>query len=475
MTDQAKLIEHLLADEPAFRSSLDFGSHVVQGEGPGSTLFIGDLSQINLMGDAAGPSLDHRMAHLAAPGDILLVRHRDPEFETYLKDYRQLDNLTVLAANSADDRPVAKQARKRKKLRQIFVDTTQARGGLTIKSYLTTGTIWRLAQTIGAEAECKVHVSGPAPRISKRVNDKLWFARVARDVIGANAVPPTMSAYGPAAAAAIVLHLYRSGQQVIVKVPDSAGSAGNIRLDHAMLARQTPESLQSFLLDQLHATGWSDTYPVLVGVWDTGVLCSPSVQLWIPAPDAGPPQVEGVFEQTVFGAGAAFVGASRSTLSPSLQESLADQAVRIAEVFQGLGYYGKCSFDAVICKDGNGPDTIHWIECNGRWSGVSIPLQVLRNIRPNDNLGGMVVVQKMLQERASVTAAVIETLGPLLYRQKAGKVPTQGVILLSPPAGNNGSVANLLVFAPTQAAAEKLSQDALARLSATTAPGPSFA
>lgn len=460
MSSTTALIKRLLADEPAFASSVDFGACVAQGKGKGPQVLIGDLSQISLMQGLGDPALDHRIAHLAHRDDILLVRNADPAFETYLEVYRGIEGLTVLACDPADTRPVAVQARTVARLRDPLVAAARAHGGLTITSYLTTGTVWRLAQDIGSAAGCTVHVNGPAPRISDRANDKLWFARIARAVIGTEAVPPTMSAYGPEAAAALVLRLARSGEQVIVKVPDSAGSAGNIRLGSTLLAQQTTQSLQTLLLDRLHATGWTDRYPILVGVWDRDVVSSPSVQLWIPYAKVGPAVAQGVFEQTVLGERAAFVGAIRSGLPQTLQDRLIAQAVQIGGVLQALGYFGKCSLDAVICARG----VIHWIECNARWSGVSIPLQVLQEIAPNHRFDGVVIVQQMFSALRLSTSKAVQTLDPVLYRSRAGEAPLQGAVILSPPVSAQGLVANLLVFAPGQSAANQISHEALERL-----------
>jgi hypothetical protein len=464
MPDHAALIERLLADEPGFASSRGFGAHVAQGAGAGPQLLIGDLLQISLMRGSGESALDHRIAHLARADDIVLVRVQDPAFEAYLEVFCGFAPLTLLVVDPADDRSVAEQALTTADLRDPVVAAARANGGLTITSYLTTGTIWHLAQNIGDAADCVVHVNGPAPRISERANDKLWFMRIARAVIGTDAVPPTMSAYGPAAAAALVLRLAGTGEQVIVKVPDSAGSAGNVRLDHSLLANQTEDNLQALLLERLHATGWADTYPILVGVWDSDVESSPSVQLWVPQAKDGPPVAQGVFEQTVLGEGAIFVGAVRSDLPDVLQEKLVQQAVEISGVLQALGYYGKCSLDAVVCKGGH----IHWIECNGRWSGVSIPLQVLHDIAPDRDFDGVVIVQQLLPAPPMSTAALVHALDPLLYRKSKGEMPSQGVVILSPPHSTKGVVANLLVFAATQSAALQISQDALDRIIAAS-------
>ncbi|WP_162798389.1 hypothetical protein [Sulfitobacter sp. SK011] len=454
--EKGDIADRLLADEPALLSSLDFGPLVAQGSGAGPSLLIGDPSEISLMRSARNSFLDHRMAHLAKPGDVVLVRKRDPRFEIYLKDFRGLDGITFLEADTASADPVAKQAFTSEPLLKKLADVAKQHGGLTITSYLTTGTIWHLAQCIAARAGCVVHVNGPAPRISARVNDKLWFAQLVKAVIGTCAVPPTMSAFGPKAAAAQILHLSKHGEQVIVKVPDSAGSAGNIRLDRDTLATLTAAQVEALLMDRLHSTGWDDSYPILVGVWDSHVTCSPSVQLWIPLNGEGAPEAHGVFEQRVFGAAAAFVGATRSTLPEEVQDILVTQALQISHVLQRLGYYGRCSFDAVLCA--GDPVSIHWIECNGRWSGVSIPLAILNSLDTEHVSEGMMIIQEKIPGGPIETAQAIRALRGLLYR---GKPFEGGSILLSPPGNADASSANVLSFAGTQCEVALLGQKVL--------------
>ncbi len=465
MTENASIVKRFLADEPTLLSSLDFGPFVAQGTGSGPSLLIGDTSEISLMQSTPTSHRDHRMAHLAKAGDVVLVRNRDPVFERYLKDYRGLENVTFLGADPTRSEAVAKQAFTSELLLNSLVNVARRNGGLTIHSYLTTETTWHLAQAIGERAACIVHVSGPSARISQRANDKLWFTQLARKVIGDDAVPPTISAYGPKAAAALILRLNAQGQQVIVKVPDSAGSAGNIRLDKAALETLTADQVETLLMDRLHGIGWADSYPILVGVWDADVTSTPSVQMWIPHISDGEPSAQGVFEQRVFGASAAFIGAVKSTLSNALQDALVTQALTIARVLQQLGYYGRCSFDAVICTRNDNANSIHWIECNGRWSGVSILSAVLHSIHTGPPPKGLVILQERLPGDPCTTSDAINAMHKILYR---GGPREEGVILMSPPIGVIASTANLLIFAKSQADAIRLGDEAMQMLKTTT-------
>jgi len=466
MPDIETIADRLLADEPALLSSLDFGAFVAQGAGSGPSVLIGDASEISLMQTAWASHLDHRMAHLAKPGDMVLVRENDACFARYLKDYRGIEDVAFVNAGPSRNDSVAKLMLNSQARLRDFVDLACQNGGLTFKPYITTGTIWHLAQAIGERAGLVINVSGPSPRISQRANDKLWFTHLARTVIGGDAVPPTMSAYGPKAAAALIFRLSSQGQQVIVKVPDSAGSKGNVRLDQTVLEGLTVDQIEALLLDRLHGTGWSDSYPILVGVWDENVTCTPSVQMWIPHVAEGKPSAQGVFEQRVFGASAAFIGAVKSELPQPLQDTLVAQTLAVAEVLQRLGYYGRCSFDAVICDGNTAEPSIHWIECNGRWSGVSIPLATLNSISTGQIPDGLVIIQEKLPGNPINTSQAVTALESVLY---CGGLADNGVILMSPPTGAEASTINLLVFARHQSDAIRLGDRAMALLKNVTA------
>lgn len=433
--DLPQIADRLRRSEPALVSSLDFGPFVAQGCGSGASLLIGDGSEISLLGAVGARGLDYRMALLARPGDCVLVRKRDTDFEAYMDHYLGVKDVAFIEVGAGRMDPVARLARGDTALVQRLAQLARCPGGLTLKAYLTTGHIWRLAQVIGRAAEQVVHVCGPSPRVARRANDKLWFSRVAHDVLGPRATPPTLSAFGPAAAAGLVSYVAKQAERVIVKVPDSAGSAGNISLESVRLRGRSLIDIRGFLLACLHATGWQDTYPILVGVWDADVTSSPSAQLWIPDAADGPPVCEGVFAQSVVGTRGTFVGAARSSIPAALEARMVDQALQMAQVLQAVGYFGRCSFDAVIQHDARGNDVIHWIECNGRWGGVSIPLTAMKqhmDVTPD----GFVVVQETLSGVRLTTPEVIATLDDLLWRQG----DRAGLILTAPGKAATGIV-----------------------------------
>ena len=451
----------LLDEEPALLTSLDFGPYVAQGIGDGPSLVIGDQSEIALLASAQVSRLDYRMALLAKPGDSVLVRRQVSGFEDYLMDHLGQKNITYLHGLADDPRPITRQARTSGKMLAAVIRAVDTSRGLTLKPYLTTGHSWRLAQTLGEATNRCIHVCGPSARLALRVNDKLWFAQFARRILGNQATPPTRAAYGPAAAAGLLSRISKTRNQVVVKVPDSAGSAGNLHLDGPQMRRKSLKEVRNFLLHRLRLLGWQDTYPILVGVWDENVSCSPSAQIWVPHVDQGPPVVDGIFEQRVHDSAAAFVGGARSTLPQALQDQMRAEALRIAGILQRLGYFGRCSLDAVIFRSFDKKDNIHWIECNGRWGGVSIPMTIAASLCGTQTAPAISIMQELHPDRQMRTKELVQRLGDVLFRVGETK---NGIVVVSPPEHDNGTQINLLSLSRTQVHCDQILTEAMRRI-----------
>ncbi len=137
-----------------------------------------------------------------------------------------------------------------------IVERTKRAGGLTIVPHIGTGSVWRLAASIAEATGLEVCVASPPLPLTRRVNDKLWFARLAAEVLGETALPPTYAAYGPAVLAHRLRLLARSAERVVVKVPDSAGSVGNVCLTAREVADASLSDIRSRMLRVLRAVGW---------------------------------------------------------------------------------------------------------------------------------------------------------------------------------------------------------------------------
>jgi hypothetical protein len=310
-------------------------------------------------------------------------------------------------------------------------------GRLNVIPYIGSGAAWVLAGKIAELSGADVFVAAPPPRLTRRVNDKLWFARCVTELLGGGALPPSYHAFGPAALAGRVRVLARRWERVVIKVPDSAGSAGNLVLDSADIRNLPLRSLRLRLLRMLRNLGWRSGFPLMVGVWDTAVLGSPSVQTWIPLPEHGLPIVEGVFDQHVEGSAGEFVGAVPCRAPEEWLKRLADEAMVIACLFQRLGYFGRCSFDSVISgKDYAGAE-LHWIECNGRWGGTSIPMTLANRLVGDWATRPLIIVQRTgLSNPPRDIPTALARLGTLMFR---GKETDAGVVLLTPGGLEEGS------------------------------------
>ncbi len=434
-TEIGRLAARLKADEPALTATAPFGPRVVTGVGPGPAVFFEDHGEIALAARHGDSTLEYRSMFLAENGDTVVVNGpRHPEFESYCLELSGARHVNVVRPAAGPGRPVTLSARcsRDSEIMTALWKAAQTHGHLTVMPYIGTGNAWLLAGAIAAATTgVEVHVCAPPPRLTRRVNDKLWFGRRVAELLGRSALPPTFTTYGPAALAGHVAFLARRYHRMFVKIPDASGSEGNLVLESSEFLGLSASQIRRKLIGLLVALGWSDTWPLATGVWDCAVIDSPSVQLWIPHAEEGPPIVEGVFSQVTSGDVGEFTGAAPSGLPFEAQVVLAGEAVVIASLLQDLGYYGRCSFDAVL--DGDDPLTarIHWIECNGRWGGVSIPLTLANRLAGNRRHRPFVVVQRA-NLRGTSHGSFANLLRLLEGRLYTGGETGPGLVILSP-------------------------------------------
>jgi hypothetical protein len=423
--DLARLARRLLADEPAL-SGTPFGPGVRAGLGDGPGLVIEDHSWISLFEHVGDVAYTYRALLLAGDGDQVAIGvERNPAFERYCREVLGLGDVEVLTPEvGASTDPIALRCAGDDGILDKVAARARAAGVLDLLPYMGTGGVWRLAGAIAARAGVQVRVAAPPPRLVRRVNDKLWFADRVVEVLG---------------------------REVAVKIPDSASSSGNVVLEASDLRDLEAAALEEHVLGVLRRAGWRGGYPLMVTGWERPVLASPSVQLWVPAPEDGGPVVEGVFDQVLVGTAAVFSGAAPSTLPPEIQTRLVTEAARLACFLQELGYFGRCSFDAIVVDDQPGTARLHWVECNGRWGGVSIPMTLLNRLVGDWQRVALVIAERDdLQVVRQNFEAVLAALEPELY---AAGGPTAGAIVLSPGRITEGTGFEFMVLDETPAAA----------------------
>jgi pre ATP-grasp domain-containing protein len=449
----ARIASRISAEQPNLAEV--FGEHTKAGASPSRCVFIGDTREIALLKQGQESSDEYRFSLLARSGDVVVFGHEpNPKFENYRAEYLGLGEIVRLVP-AIDPyntfQPLADRCRLDAKAFSALVTIAKNDGGLTIAPHIGLGSAWRLASELSCAAGVKVYVASAPPLLTQRINDKLWFTKVAVDVAGNTSAPPTYSAYG---ITSLVRRIRELGQaRVVVKVPDSSGGLGNICLAPQEFLGSSILEIRNHVTGLLYSLGWHDSFPLLVGIWEAPVICSPSAQLWIPTEAEGPPIIEGLFEQKLEKREGVFVGSVPAALPRNWQNRLAYQAMQFATIFQLLGYFGRCSLDAIIAGTDFDSAALHWIECNGRWGGVSIPMTILHRLNPA-SARQFVVVQRLHDQRTPRSFPnMVRALSGLLY--KRGECD-QGIVLLSPSEIEAGRGIQMLVCAETTASANNI-------------------
>jgi hypothetical protein len=254
----ARLAQRLLAEEPALAVTEAFRGNVAPGLGPWPCLVIEDHSAIALSEDPGDLTYAYRALLLAGEGDQVVTGvQRSLGFENYCRDVLGLGRVEILTLQTgASAGPLAQRAANEPRLVDRAAERARASGGLNVICYMGTGNVWRLAGRIAAHSGAPVRVAAPPPRLTRRVNDKLWFAQRVTEVLGRRASPPATAAFSLAALVGQVAALARRFPSVAVKLVDSASSAGNIVIDSAEVSDVPLRALRARLGRVLRAVGW---------------------------------------------------------------------------------------------------------------------------------------------------------------------------------------------------------------------------
>ena len=459
-----RLARRLRVDEPALSTSAAFGPSVSPGLGPWPSLVIEDHSWITLFEKTGDFAYTYRALLLAGDGDLVVIAQpRCRGFEDYCRRVLRLGDVDILTPTaSAKPLALAQSCARDPALVRRVADLARRSRGLNVVPYMGTGGAWALARDIAEIAQVPLRVAAPAPRLTRRVNDKTWFAARVGEVLGAKAAPLSKAAYNLAALAGQAAFLGRQYRCIAVKIPDSASSAGNIILQSRDLRRMTLRQLRDTAESSLRRVGWRGAFPLMVTAWEEPILASPSAQVWVPDQEDGLPIVEGLFDQMVIGSVQEFGGATPSALPEPWCRRLAQEAVRLAYLFQELGYFGRCSFDAIIVGEDFASAKLHWVECNGRWGGVSIPMTLANRL-----VGDWTMRPPVVIDRANMSGApksfdeILVELDADLF--KPGLRDT-GAVILSPSRLEAGSGYEIMVLGKSVTAAKAHAEELAARL-----------
>ncbi len=438
----------------------------------GGALHLDDLSEIPLLDRYHDVSFMEDRARLrAADGDVVASCSEPVAgFERYCErrlglgvvDWlrpRPWRSALSVAGACWSDREV------RRKLVAAF-----AEGRLRyLHPHLGSFPVWALASLLREASGAPVEVIAPPPQLTRRVNDKVWFADVVRRLFGRRAVPPSFAAWNTSTLARVVAVAAERSDRIVVKVPDSAGGAGNFVFDATTLRGLPVGRLRTVLGHRLAPARWEGDRPLQVSTWESDVLCSPSSQLWIPPARQGAPIVEGIFEQLVHGDAAEFVGARPARLPAALHHGLAECSWLLARLFQRLGYVGRCSFDTLLIGSTLGDARIEFIECNGRWGGTSIPMTLMNRLFGDwERVRFATRACSVPEARGLTFEQLCDGLGDDLYDRRTGR---GRVVLFNPGRLQSHGGIDLITWGTTaEAAGRALAEDLPRRLRQIASP-----
>ncbi|NNK61579.1 MAG: hypothetical protein HKO98_00090 [Gemmatimonadetes bacterium] len=432
-------IEALAAEirraDPGLDATEVFGAGVTTGLADWPTLHIHTVDK-PLQGGS--PVMrEHRALLLARDDDMAVIARPSSDFVRYCRDDLGLGRVEVLVPSSWRHRGrLAVRVLQDETLCRRVARLAGIAGGLNVVPYQATGGVWALASRTHRLAGVPVHVGAPPPKLAAAVNNKIWFSTWVARLLGNRALPPTTSASSWAHLADRVRRLAHRNGRVGIKLPSAAGSAGNLVLDSKeILAFTSLRDLRAHLRELFLGLGWTEPFPTLVSVWEDSVLRSPSLQGWIPHPDEGPPILEGVFDQSVTGPTGRFVGCAPTSLPKDVQDRIAAEGARILLLFQHLGWYGRCSLDTILIGDAFDSADLHWVECNGRWGGTSIPMTLVNRLTGNWAHRPFVTVGGLFPEGGQHFGELLRDARSRLFDRDVGR----GLVLLSPGPRETGT------------------------------------
>ncbi len=454
-------------DRQLFRERTFFQPYAHEGFETPPFVFFGDPGEIPLMGRRDSTALEYRLSMLAGDDDLVVLGYRrNRMFEEYKERTLELGRCQYLmVAESPNGTYVPTHVRclNDESAYRALMSFVQKAGGATLVPHIATGAIWSLARRLGTDTGRTVHVAGPLPYVTQFANDKICFSRLVAALFGENAGMKEVAVYGMAALVGRVHAIARKCRRLVVKLPSSAGSAGNFPVFSSDVAGMRPKELGDYLRALLSETLDPPQFPMIVQVWESRVLSSPSVQLWIPSKGEGPPIIEGVFEQEISGAKGRFSGARLFEILDDHINDICHEGLMLGHTMQELGFFGRCSFDAVLSGKTTGSTSIHWVECNGRWGGVSVPMSLLNRLFGDEEPSPYIIVHGSGQDltRRSFCDG-LDILSDLLWH------PCQqnGIIFMTPSGFETGTGLHFVSLASSVSAAKEQAETVGRRLAA---------
>ncbi len=347
------------------------------------TLHIDDVSAIPFLQGIVGVEFYQLRARVrAVEGDVYAATCPDSAaYIAYNRDRLGLGGPTFVFAEPVENPARISHACANGEAFEALAAIARGAGELAIHPYMGSEPVWELARDLSARAGVDVRVLAPHPAATWFANDKAHLSDVAvavcsDGVLGAAPIVETRVATDAVALAGHLRDLASRHARVALKMTRCASAMGNRIFEAAAVESLAEPQLLAAVDDFLTTKEWRAGQPVLAVSWEA-TSSSPSTQCWIPPEGAGDPSVQGVYEQLLVGEEQVFLGSIPSGLGAELDARLVQASLRIARVYQRLGYVGRCSFDFIVVGG-----AAHAVECNGRWGGTSTPMHLMDRLFP---------------------------------------------------------------------------------------------
>ena len=343
------------------------------------TLHVDDFSGIPFLQDIAGvEEYQHRARCRAMAGDLYSAVTAVPEgYEEYCQTRLGMPAVEFLAVvPSGPPLAVVAGLIAGGPGRQRLVERAREAGGLTIHPFMGIEVVWALAAEIRAEASVPVTVLAPPPPVTWLANDKQRFSELVIALLGERCWVDCQTSRDPAVLSRALLELAGRHRKVGLKRLRCASAMGNEVHDGAELLTLGQPGVEQRVRAFLERTQWQGDEDVQAVAWEE-TDHSPSTQLWIPPLQAGPPRLDGIYQQILEGPEKIFVGSRPSRLPEAVHDALTRATQTLAAGLQSVGYVGRCSFDFLVLGDVAGEFRICLTECNGRWGGTSTPMNLI--------------------------------------------------------------------------------------------------
>lgn len=382
----SRLANQIKREQPQLNANSDsFRSLIVDGPIESRPTFhLDDFSEIPIIGKSNNSQILQQRARLRAGAGDWVAQSNSIErcFSDYCEFQLGLGQVNWLTPRTNDDhqRHVALACWQDRRTRHDLVQAIRNQGLRYLHPHISTLHVWELAALLSNATRMPLSVIGPTPALSRWVNDKIEFTNTVARLFGEKYIPHTESAFNFSMLAKIIFRLSDSNERIGIKFPYGTGGKGNFVIESSQIRGHKLTHIHSFLKSLLRHHRWPESGRVLVDVWRTKVIDSPSVQTWIPPYGHGDPKIEGLFSQNVVGTSGTFIGSHPAELPPLLTQSIINKSYLVAILFQRLGYVGRCSFDLILVGEDVHDCQPEFIECNGRWGGTSAPMTLMNRL-----------------------------------------------------------------------------------------------